>query len=406
METAIQYGISSSNTVSATQASVVAPDDAATQPANDFRKTLTELAKQAVTETDLRARTKDSAQRDANVGSAQVDGKESSRSVKEKPAKQAADPAAVPQAAEPSTVTQGVPALSLPAMPTQTPASVVPQPANVDNAEVGTVALAAGKTKASSPANAAGIKGPLVPLNSSGVDEARPSVTSGEAVAKVVSATEQAAAITPAAPEATPATTLMSHRTADPLALAAPATVSATRAASSQNAEAAASSAGAALHTAEQRPALILATPNVLEIGLASGAHGWVKVRAELGVTGEVAASVMAGSAQAAESLRKDLPAMTAYLAGEQVGVSSLAVTRAAGSGGTADAAMSFGQPQSGDAQTGSSPGGASQRGSPALEAENAEVLISGKTELASGLEAAKGLVIAGGLGGWLSVRA
>jgi hypothetical protein len=70
----------------------------------------------------------------------------------------------------------------------------------------------------------------------------------------------------------------------------------------------------------------LVATPNVLEVGIASGSHGWLRVRAEFGDGGGVAASVVTASASAAEGLHKDLPAISAYLAGERVGVSSLVV--------------------------------------------------------------------------------
>jgi hypothetical protein len=70
----------------------------------------------------------------------------------------------------------------------------------------------------------------------------------------------------------------------------------------------------------------LAATPNVLEVGIATGTHGWLRVRAELGQMGEVTASLAAASASAADGLHKELPAISAYLSSERVGVSSLTV--------------------------------------------------------------------------------
>ncbi len=71
----------------------------------------------------------------------------------------------------------------------------------------------------------------------------------------------------------------------------------------------------------------LAATPNVLEVGITGGPHGWLRVRAELGHTGEVTASLMAPNSHAAESLRQQLPGLSSYLQGNAVAVGSLAVT-------------------------------------------------------------------------------
>jgi hypothetical protein len=70
----------------------------------------------------------------------------------------------------------------------------------------------------------------------------------------------------------------------------------------------------------------LVATPNVLEIGLTGGAHGWVRVRAEVGQAGEVQASLVASNAGAADALHKQLGDISAYLKNEAVAVSSLVV--------------------------------------------------------------------------------
>ncbi len=64
------------------------------------------------------------------------------------------------------------------------------------------------------------------------------------------------------------------------------------------------------------------ATPTVLEVGVPGGTHGWLKIRAELGEGGAVQASVSSATEAGQETLRKELPAMSAYLQSEHVPVS------------------------------------------------------------------------------------
>ena len=93
----------------------------------------------------------------------------------------------------------------------------------------------------------------------------------------------------------------------------------------------------------------LTSTTQVLEVGVASGTHGWLRVRAELGSTGQVEASVVASSADAVKSLHQELPQLSAYLAREQVDVASLAVsanpvsTQDAGAGAASDASGQMG---------------------------------------------------------------
>ena len=99
-----------------------------------------------------------------------------------------------------------------------------------------------------------------------------------------------------------------------------------------------------------------IATANVLEVGVPGGSHGWLRVRAELGQSGEVMASVLTSSAGAAEGLHKVLPGLTAFLAGEQVGVGSLVVSAAGGKGGVENDGLMHG----GDGRAGTAPEGGS----------------------------------------------
>jgi hypothetical protein len=63
------------------------------------------------------------------------------------------------------------------------------------------------------------------------------------------------------------------------------------------------------------------ASPTVLEVGVPSGSHGWLKIRAEIDSTGAVQASLSPATHAAHETLHRDLPALTSFLAGEQVAV-------------------------------------------------------------------------------------
>ena len=91
------------------------------------------------------------------------------------------------------------------------------------------------------------------------------------------------------------------------------------------------------------------ASSGVLEVGVANSTHGWLRVRAEVDEGGAVVAQVLATNAVAAEGLHKELPALSAFLAHEQVGVSSLVVHAPANAAGAQDAALNF-------AQTGAAP--------------------------------------------------
>lgn len=145
-----------------------------------------------------------------------------------------------------------------------------------------------------------------------------------------------------------------------------------------------------------------VATPNVLEVGIADGAHGWLRVRAEVGQSGEVAATVIAASASAADGLHKELPAISAYLAGEQVGVSTLVVSAAAAGAEAQNA--TFGAPAGDDGRQPSND--RSQRASRSSSSSGSEErapFVDFQVPFAPGNIAPA--VFAGGLGGWVSVR-
>jgi hypothetical protein len=175
------------------------------------------------------------------------------------------------------------------------------------------------------------------------------------------------------------------------------------------------SSSSASLSSAASTPAnsdlrTLVSTPNVLEIGFASGSHGWLKVRAELDGSGEVAASVVAATASAAEGLHKELPGLSQYLAGEHVAVSSLVVNATAKGADAQDVSTGAGSTgtqaggRQGEGQSGS--GNQAQTNS----GVDAGVLSTGVwTDFESGFPGvqfpAPMLADANGSGSWLSVR-
>jgi hypothetical protein len=76
-------------------------------------------------------------------------------------------------------------------------------------------------------------------------------------------------------------------------------------------------------------PQMLSSGPTRLDVGVFDGTHGWLRIRAELGVGGAVNASLTAGGAMH-ESLRAALPEMANYLQSEAVSVSRIALHRAA----------------------------------------------------------------------------
>jgi len=67
-------------------------------------------------------------------------------------------------------------------------------------------------------------------------------------------------------------------------------------------------------------------SPTMLEVGVASGTLGWLKIRAELTAGGDVSASLAGGSHAVADKLRSELPALTSYLQEEHVQLSAIAI--------------------------------------------------------------------------------
>jgi len=79
---------------------------------------------------------------------------------------------------------------------------------------------------------------------------------------------------------------------------------------------------------------VVVTGPDQLDVSVFDGTHGWLRIRAELGTSGAVNASLTA-SATAHDAVRAVLPEMVSYLQSEAVSVSKIAVHRAADTSST-----------------------------------------------------------------------
>ncbi|HWW23427.1 MAG TPA: hypothetical protein VNY78_05950 [Edaphobacter sp.] len=145
------------------------------------------------------------------------------------------------------------------------------------------------------------------------------------------------------------------------------------------------------------------ATSTSLEVGVANGTHGWLKIRAEMTDGGVVNASVTATTSAGQEMLHRELPSLTAYLQQEQIGVGSVVLhtTAAAGSqefagGMERDAGRELMQ------QSDGREGESQQDASGTTFSDSGEAYVQGG--LSGMAEITTNTVYAGG--SWLSVRA
>ncbi|MBS1798843.1 MAG: hypothetical protein JSS95_03365 [Acidobacteria bacterium] len=143
---------------------------------------------------------------------------------------------------------------------------------------------------------------------------------------------------------------------------------------------------------------ILNATTSTIEVGVSSGSHGWLKIRAEMTDTGTVKASIAPASVTGQEILHRDLPLLSSFLEQERIPVSSLAVHHPAPSSGIGTA-LSDGGGSAGQSQGEST----ENRGKPQGFVEANDMVISeGLIDVRLGDPA-----IASGIGGsWLSVRA
>ncbi len=143
---------------------------------------------------------------------------------------------------------------------------------------------------------------------------------------------------------------------------------------------------------------IIVTSPHSLEVGVANGSHGWLKIRAE--VDGNVVtASLSARSNAGQEMLHRELPALASYLQEERVAVHSVVVEKSAGGSSLPGEASS----DSGDG-AGARDSGLSDRRHGETEVEpwgDGEEASSYSGTDSVGLQ----LGVYGNIGGWLNVR-
>jgi hypothetical protein len=152
----------------------------------------------------------------------------------------------------------------------------------------------------------------------------------------------------------------------------------------------------------------LLVTPMALEVGVSNGTQGWLKIRAEMTDGGVVNASLSSASSAGQEMLHRELPALTAYLQEERVGVNTVVVSATATAG--TDSRFPGGTDREGGGQ--SQQGSGSQGG-----ADDGQRLIRGSTDRADEIPmyvalngvGEDGMLSPGpyaGGGSWLNVRA
>jgi hypothetical protein len=151
----------------------------------------------------------------------------------------------------------------------------------------------------------------------------------------------------------------------------------------------------------------LMATPTSLEVGVANGTHGWLKIRAEIADGGAVNTSLSTSSPSGQEMLHRELPSLAAYLKSEHVAVNTVVIQPMVATG--SDPRGSFAEAsgsQQGQAQQSGGQGreGQQSQANSAPAATGANALYSssgvgGDDESFSATSYAQG-------GGWLSVRA
>jgi hypothetical protein len=153
-------------------------------------------------------------------------------------------------------------------------------------------------------------------------------------------------------------------------------------------------------------PRTLTATPTALEVGIQNGTHGWLKVRAEIADGGAVNASVSASSPAGQELLRRELPALTAYLQQEKVAVNAVVVHAPSAAGTESRSSASGTDGLGGQTSQRSNEGGGQQRYTGNTTSDGSDEAPTYQNLQEVGEDGSLPLATYATGGGWLSVRA
>jgi len=146
-------------------------------------------------------------------------------------------------------------------------------------------------------------------------------------------------------------------------------------------------------------------TPTSLEVGVANGTHGWLKIRAELVTGGGVNASLSTASPAGQEMLHRELPSLAAYLQQAQVAVNSVVVHPTMAGNDLHSLAGGMGGDMSGQTQQRNDQGGEARQGwDGPVSSYVDEVAYDGASGV--GADGVLSPVTYAGGGSWLNVRA
>lgn len=146
-------------------------------------------------------------------------------------------------------------------------------------------------------------------------------------------------------------------------------------------------------------------TPTSLEVGVAGGTHGWLKIRAEITDGGAVNTSLSTSSSAGQEMLHRELSSLTAFLQSEHVAVNAVVVQPAISGAGSMNSFAGTGGGQEQSQQSNAQGRESRQDQGSATPSHVQTSMLYNSTGDAGGNDAlSSGLYVGGG--SWLSVRA
>lgn len=149
------------------------------------------------------------------------------------------------------------------------------------------------------------------------------------------------------------------------------------------------------------------ATPMALEVGVANGTHGWLKVRAEMTGDGLVNTSLSTSSSSTEEMLHRELPSLSAYLRHEHVSVNTVVIQPAIlPTVNLRETAGGIGEESRGQAQQEQAQGGENKHESASGTGYDARTGDSSSIERGIGGDELLMPISYTGGGGWLNIRA